>query len=391
MNPRLPDPRHPLGLGLACGAGALLFTVLMALTAGSSPGTTLNALWSSTVGNTFALGAAVNTAAAILLIACGFVIAYRAGLVNVGGEGQFALGAIGATAVGVHLPENTPVLVALPLTLAAAALLGAAWAAIAAGLLVRRGVNEIITTLLLNFVGLALLMLVVHYEQLLRQPVTSAETLPRSEPLVEAARMPLLGVTGSPMTVAVVVALLGAAGTAFLLKRTATGLRLSAVGHNPLASRRLGVRVGGLCFGGLTAAGAFAGVAGGTVVGSAPYVLSDDIAAGYGFTGLVAGLLARGSLLAAVAITSALGLLVAGGIGMQMAAGVPATISQMAEAVLVLLVAGTAILVRTRPRTPRGAAPVPEPPGGVPETAGQGGSPAAQSEKAEKTEKEAVR
>ncbi|MFY7068661.1 ABC transporter permease subunit [Nocardiopsis changdeensis] len=359
MSPLRPDPRHPLSLGLLCGAGALLFTVLAAAAAGSPPGTTLNALWTSTAGNPFALGAAVNTAAAILLVACGFVIAFRANLVNVGGEGQFALGAVGATAVGVHLPESAPALLALPLVLGAAALGGAAWAAVAAGLLVRRGVNEIITTLLLNFIGLALLMLAVHDERLLRQPVTSAETLPQSEPLVEAARVPLLGLPGSPMTAAAVLALLGAAGTAFLLHRTATGLRLTAVGRGAAASRRLGVSVGRVRFGSLTAAGAFAGLAGGTVVASAPYVLADGIAAGYGFTGLVAGLLARGSMTALVLITLALGLLAAGGIGVQLAAGVPAAISQMTEAVLVLLVAGTALLVRTRPRARRAAGPPP--------------------------------
>lgn len=359
------DPRRPLLLGLLCGVGALLFTVLAAAAAGSPPGTTLNALWTSTAGNPFALGAAVNTAATILLVACGFVIAFRANLVNVGGEGQFALGAIGATAVGVHLPESTPALAALPLTLAAAAALGAAWAALAAGLLVRRGVNEIITTLLLNFIGLALLMLVVHDERLLRQPVTSAETLPQSEPLIEAARVPLLGLSGSPMTVAAVIALIGAVGTAFLLHRTATGLRLTAVGRGAAASRRLGIGVDRVRFGSLTAAGAFAGLAGGTVVGSAPYVLADGIAAGYGFTGLVAGLLARGSMAALVLIALALGLLAAGGIGVQLAAGVPAAISQMTEAVLVLLVAGTALLVRTRPA----AGPSPAGPGAGPETA----------------------
>ncbi|KHL17267.1 UNVERIFIED_CONTAM: ABC transporter permease, partial [Mumia flava] len=138
--------RHPAVLAVASGFGALLVTVALAAAAGASPATTLSAMWTGTFGNPFALGSSMNTAAAILLIACGFIVAYRASLVNVGGEGQLCLGAIGATAVGTHLPDSTPTALAIPAVLVAAALGGAAWAAIPAALVVRRGVNEVITT-----------------------------------------------------------------------------------------------------------------------------------------------------------------------------------------------------------------------------------------------------
>lgn len=362
------NTRHPAVLAVTAGFTALAITILLAASAGAGPGDTLGAMWRGTFGNPFSVGSSLNTGAAILLIACGFIVAHRAGLINVGGEGQLCLGAIGATAVGVNLPAGTSPLIGVPLALAAAAVFGAAWAAIPAALVVLRGVNEVITTLLLNFVGLALVMLSVHSEALLRQPVTSIETLPQSEPLAEGARLPLLGITGSPATIAIGLALATAVGTAILLRCTTTGLRLRAVGQSLPASRRLGLNVGRLRFWSLTSAGALAGVAGGTLVASAPYVLADGLSSGYGFTGLVAGLLARGSLIAATLLTFVLALLVAGGINLQLEAGVPASLTQMTEAILVLLVAGSASAARIRPRG--GGPRTPPPEEGPPEAPG---------------------
>ncbi|AQA23392.1 branched-chain amino acid transport system / permease component family protein [Rhodococcus sp. MTM3W5.2] len=98
---------------------------------------------------------------------------------------------------------------AIVAVLLAAAAAGWVWAAIAAYLRVRRGTSEIITTLLLNFVGLALVLLMVHEPALLRQPVTSSETLPQSAPLSDPAQLPLLGIERSPATIALWIAVIG--------------------------------------------------------------------------------------------------------------------------------------------------------------------------------------
>ncbi|WP_206715260.1 ABC transporter permease [Cellulosimicrobium arenosum] len=342
---------------LAAVLGALAISTVLAVLAGATPAEAAAALWEGMVGTPYAIGSSVNVAAVLLLVATGFLVAHRAGLVNVGGEGQICLGAVGATAVGTMLPASVPAVLTLPLVLLVAALCGAAWGSIAAGLAVRRGVSEVITTLLLNFVGAAVLVLAVHEEALLRQPVTSSETLPQSAPLVEAAHLPLLGVPDSPATVAVVLALAAAAVASLVLRRTATGIRLAAVGQSRPAALRLGVPVDRLRFSALTTAGAGAGLAGGVLVASAPHVLDDGLSSGYGFSGLVVGLLARGSFTAAVGIATALGFLVSGGINLQLAAGVPASITQITESLIIIGVAGTAIWSVRRSRTRRRAAP----------------------------------
>jgi len=342
--------RHPLVVGFAALVVAAVVGLALAFTAGAGPAETSEALFDGMFGSPFAVGTSLNNAALLMLIAAGFTIAYRAGLVNVGGEGQMCLGGICATAVGVSLPESFPSVLGVSAVLIAAALGGAAWASIAAYLKVRRGTSEIITTLLLNFVGLAAVVLVVHEPALLRQPMTSSETLPQSEALREPGQVALLGLHKSPATIALIIALVAVVAVGVLLQRTATGLKLQSVGLSPTASRRLGISVQAYRFGSLTVAGAFSGVAGGLIVATAPFVLAEGFSSGFGFTGLVVGLLARGSMTAVACVSLLLGFLVSGGINLQLAVGVPASTVSVVESVLIILIAGASIWTTTTVR-----------------------------------------
>ncbi|WP_461418192.1 ABC transporter permease [Gordonia sp. GN26] len=349
--------RHPLVIAVAALIVSALVGLGLAATAGAGPAEVVTALVDGTLGSPFAIGTSLNSAAVLMLVAVGFTIAYRAGLVNVGGEGQICLGGIAATAVGVSLPHSTPLPLGLTLVLLAAALAGAGWAAIAAWLRVRRGTSEIITTLLLNFVGLALVVLMVQEPSLLRQPMTSSETLPQSEPLSDAARLPLLGLEKSPATIAIVIAVVAAIAVGILLRHTVTGLRLRSVGLSPTASARFGVPVDRTSSLSLAAAGGFSGVAGGLLVATAPFVLADGFSSGFGFSGLVVGLLARGSMTAVAAVSLLFGFLVSGGINLQLAAGVPASTITVVQSVLIILIAGAAWWTTTNrpPRKPSSA------------------------------------
>lgn len=129
---------------------------------------------------------------------------------------------------------------------------------------------------------------------------------------------------------------------AVLLRATPTGLRLTALGHAPDAAARLGVPVARTRFLALSGAGAFSGAAGGLLVATAPFVLAEGFTSGYGFSGLVVGLLARGSMTALVAVALLLGFLVSGGINLQLVAGVPATTVAVVESLIILLIAGSA-------------------------------------------------
>lgn len=341
MTPTL-HPRHPVVVALAAMVIAALVGFVLAAAAGAGPADVVDALVEGTLGSPFAIGTSLNNAALLMLVAAGFTIAFRAGLVNVGGEGQLCLGGISATAVGVAMPAGMPTPIGVLTTLAAAALAGAGWAAIAAWLRVKRGTSEIITTLLLNFVGLALVVLMVQEPSLLRQPMTSSETLPQSEPLAASAHLPLLGLAKNPATIAIVLAVILVAAVGIMLRHSAAGLRLSAVGLSGAASARLGVQVDRTAFLGLTTAGAFSGLAGGCLVTTAPFILADGFSSGFGFAGLVVGLLARGSMTAVAAVSLLFGFLVSGGINLQLAAGVPSSTITVVQSVLIIVIAGAA-------------------------------------------------
>lgn len=331
--------RHPVVVSGLAAVVAALAGLLLAAGAGTAPGDAVDALVEGMAGSPYAWGSSLNSAAVLALIAVGFTVAHRAGLVNVGGEGQLAVGGVTGAAAGLALPAAVPVWIGVPLLLAGGFAGGAAWASIAGLLKARRGTSEVITTLLLNFVGLGVLALAVHEEAFLRQPVTSAETLPQSPPLPEGARLPLIGSVESPATLIVLLAVAAAVITAIVLRHTPTGLRLTAVGHSPSASARLGLPTGRLEVGGLAVAGGLAGVAGASLVATAPYVLAEHFSSGYGFAGLVVGLLARGSLTAVLGVALLFGLLTNGGINLQLAVGVPAATVQIVQSLLVILIA----------------------------------------------------
>ncbi|SDJ50586.1 ABC transporter permease [Streptomyces indicus] len=346
-------PRHPLAVAGLAALFALGVGMLLVLAAGAELATAWQALDEGMFGSPYAIGSSLNSAAVLALIAAGFTVAHRAGLVNVGGEGQLCAGGTAAAAVGLALPAGVPAALGVPLVLVAGFLAGAAWAGIAAWLRVRRGTSEVITTLLLNFIGIGLVSVAVHEEALLRQPVTSSETLPQSAPLPTGAQLPLIGGPESPATAVVPIAVLAVVVTGIVLRHTALGLRLRAVGHSPAASARLGLPVGRLEGGGLAVAGGLAGVAGAALVATAPYVLAEHFSSGYGFAGLVVGLLARGSLTAVAAASLLFGFLTSGGINLQLAAQVPASTVQIVQSVLVLSIAAAMLFTTRRPGSRR--------------------------------------
>ncbi|MEU6840336.1 ABC transporter permease [Streptomyces sp. NPDC046716] len=343
--------RHPVSVAVLAALLALGAGILLVVAAGADPATAWAALDEGMFGSPYAIGSSLNSAAVLALIATGFTVAHRAGLVNVGGEGQLCAGGTAAAATGLALPAAVPGAIGVPLVLLAGFLGGAAWAGIAAWLKVRRGTSEVITTLLLNFIGLGLVSVSVHEAALLRQPVTSSETLPQSAPLPAGAQLPLIGGAESPATAVVIIAAVLALGVGAALRHTATGVRLRAVGHSPAASARLGLPVARLEGGSLAFAGGLAGLAGAALIATAPYVLAENFSSGYGFSGLVVGLLARGSLTAVAAASLLFGFLTSGGINLQLAAQVPAQTVQIVQSLLVLFIAAAMLITHRGTRS----------------------------------------
>jgi simple sugar transport system permease protein len=333
---------------LATVAGVLLGVGLVAAT-GARVGDAVSAFWDGMFGSTFAVGASINRAVALTLVALGFILANRANLTNVGGEGQLAVGGIASTALALHGAERLPLGLAAAVPLVAAGLAGALWGAIAGVLKVKRGTNEVISTLLLTFIGLLMVYWSVQSEDLLRQPMTSAATLPESLEIPAATKLPtILADPSSPLHVGALVAMLAALGVGLVLAKGAFGLRLRAVGLNELAARRAGIRDGRLVVTVLAAAGALGGVAGGIMMQGELWVLKAGFTSGYGFDGLVVGLLARGSAAGVVAGALLFGFLRSGGLAREITAGVPAAVVVVIQGLIVVAIAGSAILIGAR-------------------------------------------
>jgi simple sugar transport system permease protein len=199
---------------------------------------------------------------------------------------------------------------------------------------------------------MGLVSLAVHEESLLRQPATSAQTLPNSPPLPDATHLALLPLRdGSQGTIGIVIAAAVLIAVGVLVQRSAFGLKLRSVALGKEVAWRAGISPGAMEISALAIAGGAAGLAGGILVLSSPFILQDGFSSGFGFDGLVVGLLARGSA-AGVALAALLfGFLDTGGISLEVSVGVPSAVVLIVEAVIVISIAAAAGLVPLRRRT----------------------------------------
>jgi simple sugar transport system permease protein len=316
-------------LGLAAGLAVLI----IGLEAGGFDALlALGALWRGAFGSWYAFSSATLVRATpLILIGLGFALGLRAGALNIGAEGQFYAGAIGATWVGV-MAAGWSAPLAIGASWAAAMAAGALWILVPVVLRLRFGVLEVISTLLLNFVAEALVSLMVQ------GPLQEhTHVYPQSDPIATAARLPLL--PGTRLHLGFAVALLLAAGLWYVFGRTIWGFRLRAAGLGPRAALVSGrVDVPRLTAVALLWSGAIAGLAGGVEVGGVSYALYQNLSPGYGFTAIAVALLARLRPFWIIASGVLFGALEAGAGGMQREAGVPAVAVYVVEAVIIIVV-----------------------------------------------------
>lgn len=307
--------------------------------AGYDAGTALRALWLGAFGSWDAFASTTLVRAVpLILIGLGIVIAFRAGALNIGAEGQFYAGAIAATWIGLRV-AGQPAAVAIAALLIGASLAGAAWVALPVWLKLRFGVIEVISTLLLNFVALSLVSWMV-----LGPLQESGRIYPQSDPIAESARLPFI--PGSRLHAGFVLAVAGGLILWFLFSRTLWGFRLHAVGVGPRAAEISGrvdsMRTSAVA---LLLSGAGAGLAGGVEVSGVSYALFQNLSPGYGFTAIAVALLA-GLHPAGVVFSGILfGALEAGAGAMQRDAGIPAVAVYVVQAVVIIVA-----VVATAPR-----------------------------------------
>jgi simple sugar transport system permease protein len=315
--------RAVLGVLVALGAVGLALLLL-----GYPPERALSALISGSVGSTAAWTATLLKAAPLLLTGLAVAISFRCGVWNIGAEGQLILGALCATAVATRWLPNAPALVLLPAVALAGIVGGGMLGAAAGALRATRGVSEVISTILLNFVAIQLVALAVH------GPLQEAAgAYPKSDSLPAAAMLPTLG----RVHAGVAVALFAAIATHGVIFRSALGFRMRAVGLAPRAARFAGISPERYGFLTLALAGAMAGLAGAFEVAGVTGQLYEGLSAGYGYTAIAVALLARLQPLAVIPSALLFGALEAGAGAMQREAGVPAAVTQIVQGAVVLV------------------------------------------------------
>jgi ABC-type uncharacterized transport system permease subunit len=319
---------------IAFGAAFLLASILILVTTTTSPLDVMHALYQGSISNWSAIGLTLEQSTPILIVALGVVIANRAGTFTIGPQGQFLMG--GLVAGFVMFKFGLPTGLALPLCLVGAAIGGAIWAGIAALLRYTRGVDVIISTLLLNFVALEVVDFCLNKLFLLQENVTTNPKPPESAQLTKSRQLPHLGrLPGFSVTSGVLIALVLVIVVAFVLARTKWGFRIRMLGLNPTAAQAAGVSMAIFGGGALILSGAFAGLAGGVWFTGIGTRLVPGFEGGLGGEGLLVALIARRSVVATIPIAIFFGMLHSGG-GYLAATGVPANIVDIVKGLVVL-------------------------------------------------------
>jgi len=281
------------------------------------------------------LGEAATKAALLTFTGLSVAVAFRVGLFNIGAQGQLMVGAIVAAVVGAQVSLPGPL--HLPLALLASAAAGALWAVGPALLKLKRGVHEVISTIMLNWIAVSLVenWLVVGP---LRAQAQGDNSISGTAQILDTARLPLLLGEASRLNLGVALAVLAAVGTWLFLGRFRRGFEWRAVGLNADAARAAGIDVDRAMVEAMCLAGAFAGLAGAVLVLGTELKYPAQLAAPYGFDGIAMALIGQGNPLGVLAASGLFGGMRAGGTRMQLF-GVHKSFPELIQGLALLLVA----------------------------------------------------
>lgn len=280
--------------------------------------------------------------AASPLILCGLsvAVAFKAGLFNIGAQGQFIFGAIGASIIGFRydLPVGIHILAAIVFAI----ILAGIWGGIVGFLKAKTGAHEVIVTIMLNYIAARFILWILGEPAFLRP----GRIDPLAPPVRESSRLPLLFGDQYRVNVGLIVALSVAALVYFILNRTTLGFRFRAVGANATAARTAGISVGATTIAAMILAGALAGVGGAVHVLGNQYELTTDIAGSFGFDAITVALLGRGSPIGVVLASILFAALRVGGVTMQANVQVPVEIVLVIQALVVLFIAAPGLVAK---------------------------------------------
>ncbi len=331
-------PVISLLIGMLVGALAILIV-------GINPLDVYKALFINAFGSWYAFSETLVAATPLLLITAGLILVFRMGIWNIGSYGQYIMGAIFSSYFALFMPPTLPKPIMLSLMVLGGLAGGALWALIPAILKVLWEVNEVISTLLLNYIALYVLKFLMYGPW--KNPTSYG--FPLSKPFSDSAVLPVI-FPHTRVTLGLIFALIAIGAIWFILSKTRFGYEVKVIGNNPEAARYAGMGVGRDILIAMAISGALAGLAGMVQVSGIIHFLQVKINADYGYTSIIVAWISYLNPLATVVSSLLFGGLASGGYSIQISMRVSYGIVGLIESIALFSIVGAQVFVNYRLR-----------------------------------------
>jgi simple sugar transport system permease protein len=316
---------------------ALLLGAIFILIIGKNPFTAYAALLQGAFGDVYSVGETLENTTPLIFTGLAVAFAFRAKLFNIGAEGQFLIGALAGTWVGVNLAM--PSIIHIPLTLLAGIIAGGLWGGFAGMLKAVRGVHEVISTIMLNFIA----TFFISYMVTGPMKEVSDLDIPQTAKIAETAQLTKI-LPPSRLSSGILIALVAAAFIWWLLWKTTIGYEVRAVGFNLFAAEYGGIKANQKMFLTMMISGGLAGLGGAIIISGLFLRYQHGFAPGYGFTAIAVSLVGGNNPSGVVLAALLFATLSQGALGMQNVAGVPQDIVLVIQALVIFFVAAPQVV-----------------------------------------------
>jgi simple sugar transport system permease protein len=324
---------------------AFLVGAVILLALGANPIRAYGAMIDGAFGTQTNIFRVLNRATPLMLIAVGICIAFRAGVINIGAEGQLFIGGVAAAAFALYLGPSLPGILAGPLTLVVGFIGGAVWGGIPGYLKARFQVNEILSTVMMNEIAVQVLLFLLSGPMIDPEQVKQGTRIPQTAMLPQSSWLLQLD-SRSQLHIGIFIAIVAAILAYILLWRTTFGYRVRAVGQNRDAALYAGIPIPRYLTLSLVLSGGMAGLAGAVHLAGSEHRMVEGFAVGYGFAGIVVALFGRLHPIGAIPSALLFGALLVGADRMQRAVQVPSATVTVLQGLVVIFVVSSDIWAR---------------------------------------------
>lgn len=335
LNSEKSDFRHLLysfiAILIAFAIGALLIWI-----SGFSVGKAYSSLWDGAFGNMYNFSQTLLNTIPLIFTGLAVAVGFKTGLFNIGGEGQMVMGAFVTAIVAISL-KSLPGIVLIPISILAGGFAGSAWSFLPGYLKTKTGAHEVVTTIMMNYVGI----LAASY--LLMKYFKEDGPIPQTAFIPEAARLTEL-IEYSRLTTAIFIALGVVIVTEIFFKKTKLGYKMQVVGQNPSAAEYAGINSNRMMQLSMQMSGFIAGLAGATIVMGVLHRFITNFSPGFGFTGIAVAVLGRNKPIGVLFAALLFGALQTGGLTMQLFAKIPMDLMVVIQGLVILFVAAPVLI-----------------------------------------------